>query len=55
MKETIDKVRSTGLDTKIVIGGSYMNETIRENVGADYFGTTANDAVKLAEQVFASA
>ncbi|HUZ21601.1 MAG TPA: cobalamin-dependent protein [Acidimicrobiales bacterium] len=55
MKETIERVRSTGLDTKIVIGGSYMNETIRENVGADYFGTTANDAVKLAEEVFASA
>lgn len=55
MKDTIEKVRSTGLDTKIVIGGSYMNETIRENVGADYFGTTANDAVRLAGEIFAAA
>jgi len=52
MKEIIAAIRAEGLDTKIVIGGNYVDEKVRQYVGADYVGTTASDAVKIAEQIF---
>lgn len=53
MKKTIEQIRATGTKSKIMIGGSYINETIKEQVGADYFGTLAGDAVKIADDVLA--
>lgn len=51
MRETIELIRASGTTSKVMIGGSYINETIREQVGADYFGTLAGDAVKIADDV----
>lgn len=53
MKETIEMIRKSGITSKVMIGGSYINETIKEQVGADYFGTLAGDAVKIADDVLA--
>ncbi len=52
MKDIISQIRAEGLDVKVLIGGNYVDEIVRENVGADYFGTTASDAVKVADQIF---
>jgi 5-methyltetrahydrofolate--homocysteine methyltransferase len=51
MKEIIDKLNNAGLrDTvKIMIGGGTVDERIVEYVGADAYGESAVDAVKMAE------
>jgi len=52
MKETIEAFRAAGLDTKVAIGGNYIDETVKNYAGADYFATTATDGVKVAAEVF---
>lgn len=52
MKDIIADIRKEGLDVKILIGGNYVDEIVKENVGADFFGTSASDAVKYADQIF---
>ncbi|AKX94093.1 cobalamin B12-binding domain-containing protein [Neomoorella thermoacetica] len=52
MKETIEAIRGAGLDTRVVIGGNYIDETVKNYVGADYYATTATDGVKVAAEVF---
>lgn len=51
MKETIEAIRAAGLDTKVLIGGNYVDERVKNYVGADYFATIASDGVKVAEEV----
>jgi 5-methyltetrahydrofolate--homocysteine methyltransferase len=52
MKETIDAIQEAGLrdQVKIVIGGGQIDKRIREFTGADAYGATAMDAVKIAQQ-----
>lgn len=52
MKDIIADIRKEGLDVKVLIGGNYVDEIVKENVGADFFGTSASDAVKYAAQIF---
>ncbi|MGI9952350.1 cobalamin-dependent protein [Moorellaceae bacterium AZ2] len=52
LKETIDAIRAEGLNPKVIIGGNYINETVKKHVGADYFATTAGDGLKVASEVF---
>ncbi|HHY41205.1 MAG TPA: 5-methyltetrahydrofolate--homocysteine methyltransferase [Syntrophaceticus sp.] len=52
MRDIIKAVRDAGLDVKVLIGGNYVDEKVKEYCGADYFGTTADDGVKVAKQVF---
>lgn len=53
MKETIKAVRDAGLnDVKILIGGNYVDEKVKEYCGADYFGSSADEGVKVANQIF---
>lgn len=54
MKETIAAVRQAGLGVTVLVGGNYVDETVKNYVGADYFGMMASDAVKIAEKVFAA-
>ncbi|NHI92621.1 MAG: cobalamin-binding protein [Candidatus Lokiarchaeota archaeon] len=51
MKETIEKMKAEGLkeSVKIMIGGGTIDERIVNYVGADAFGDTAMDAIKLAD------
>ncbi|MDR3585704.1 MAG: cobalamin-dependent protein [Desulfosporosinus sp.] len=52
MKDTIAAIRTAGLDTKILIGGNYITEVVRDYVGADYFATAATDGVRIANEIF---
>ena len=52
MKETIEMMRAAGMkeSVKIMIGGGTIDERIVSYVGADAYGDTAMDAVKLADE-----
>lgn len=52
LKEVIDAIRGAGLDTKVIIGGNYIDETIKNFAGADYFATAATDGLKVAAEIF---
>jgi len=49
MKKVIDALRSEGVrdQVKIMIGGRAVDETFAREIGADAFGATAVDAVRL--------
>ena len=51
MKEIIEKLKAEGIrdSLKIMIGGGTIDERIVEFVGADKYGESAVEAVKLAE------
>ena len=51
MKEAVIAIREAGLDTKVLIGGNYIDEFIKDYVGADYSASIASDAPKIAEAV----
>lgn len=52
MKDTIEAIRAEGLDPKIMIGGNYVDESVKEFVGADYCAVNASDGLKFASQIF---
>jgi 5-methyltetrahydrofolate--homocysteine methyltransferase len=52
MKEAVEAIRAEGLDAKVLIGGNYIDESVKEYVGADYVGTLASDGVKVAKKIF---
>jgi len=52
VKDTVLAVKEAGLDTKILVGGNYVDEKVREYSGADYSTNLASDGVKIAEAVF---
>ncbi len=56
LKSTVDRITSAGLRdrVKIMIGGSCTSERTRDQVGADYYGSSAVAAVDIAEEVFSS-
>lgn len=47
MRETIRRLREAGISSPIIIGGSLINESVREYVGADYWTTDAIRGVEL--------
>ncbi len=50
MKSTIDALQEAGLreNTKVIIGGGPVNESVQEYCGADAVGKDPTDAIKLA-------
>jgi len=52
MKQTIDAIKAEGLNTKVIIGGNYVDELVKQYVGADYFAINASDGLKVAQQIF---
>jgi 5-methyltetrahydrofolate--homocysteine methyltransferase len=52
MRETVDAIQAAGLrdGVKIVIGGSQVDEIIREHIGADAYASDAVEAVALAKK-----
>jgi 5-methyltetrahydrofolate--homocysteine methyltransferase len=52
MKEAIDAIRAAGLDTRVMIGGNYVDDYVKEHVGADFSAKSASDGLKFAEQIF---
>ncbi|MCL6480050.1 MAG: cobalamin-dependent protein, partial [Peptococcaceae bacterium] len=54
MKDAIARIRAAGLNVTVLIGGNYVDEMVKNYVGADYFGSIASDAVKVADKIFAA-
>ncbi len=52
VKDTVLAMKEAGLDTKILVGGNYVDEKVREYSGADYSTNLASDGVKIADAVF---
>lgn len=52
MKSTIEALEAAGLrrGLKVIIGGGQMDETVRRFTGADAYGESAMDAVRLAKE-----
>jgi len=51
MKETVDAIKATGLDTKIMIGGAPVTQSFADEIGADGYGADAATAVDVADQL----
>ncbi len=52
MKDIITSIRNDGLDVKIIIGGNYVDDKVKDYVGADWYATKATDAISVAREVF---
>lgn len=52
MKETIDSLKTADLSNpvKVMIGGGQIDEYVLKHTGADTYGETAMDAVKIAKE-----
>jgi methylmalonyl-CoA mutase cobalamin-binding domain/chain len=55
MKHVVDAIVEAGLrdQVKIIIGGSPVNERVRQFTGADYYGEDAVIGVKLCKEIYA--
>ncbi|WP_026393684.1 cobalamin B12-binding domain-containing protein [Acetobacterium malicum] len=49
MKETVESLKTAGVDTKIIIGGNPTTKETCEFVGADAFTTNAAEGVKICQ------
>ncbi len=52
MKETIELLKASKTNCRIVVGGAVLNERYAEMIGADYYAKDAREGVKIAQQVF---
>ncbi|WP_414733225.1 cobalamin B12-binding domain-containing protein [Acetobacterium carbinolicum] len=50
MKETVDAIRASGIDTKVIIGGNPVTAESCKYVGADRFTTNAAEGVKICQE-----
>jgi 5-methyltetrahydrofolate--homocysteine methyltransferase len=55
MKDCVQAVKQSGLDTKVLIGGPVIDDKVVEYSGADYGSSLASDAIKIAGKVFGAA
>jgi len=56
MRETIQSLEKAGLRdrVKIMIGGAPTSERLRDEIGADFYGRDAIEAVAIARHVLAN-
>ena len=54
MKEVVDAVSAAGLrdQVKIIVGGTPVNEQVREYAGADYYAMDAVAGVRLCKEIY---
>lgn len=52
MRETIEALRESGLDTKVFVGGAVLTEEYAKDLGADYYSKDAKSAVEIAKYNF---
>jgi len=54
MKEVVEAVKSAGLrdQVKIIVGGTPVNEQVREYAGADYYAKDAVAGVKMCKEIY---
>ena len=53
MSDTIELIRSSGCDCKIMVGGAVLNKEYADMVGADFYAKDAAEAAKIANEFFA--
>ncbi|MEA3499954.1 MAG: corrinoid protein [Candidatus Marinimicrobia bacterium] len=51
MKEVVDAIKVSNLNTKVIIGGAPVSESFSNEIGADGYALNANQAVKVAKSV----
>ncbi len=51
MAETIQMLRASGADCKVMVGGAVLNEEYAKLVGADYYTKDAQDSARVARKV----
>ncbi len=51
MKDVIEAVKASDLNTKVIIGGAPVSETFANEIGADGYALNANQAVRVAKSV----
>jgi methanogenic corrinoid protein MtbC1 len=51
MKKTIERVRESAPDVKILVGGAAVSKEIADKLGADGYGVNAVEAVKEAVEI----
>ncbi len=54
MKEVVDAVNAAGLrdQVKIIVGGTPVNEQVREYSGADYYAIDAVAGVNICKEIY---
>jgi methanogenic corrinoid protein MtbC1 len=54
MKEVVDAVSAAGLrdKVKIIVGGTPVNEQVREYAGADYYALDAVAGVRICKEIY---
>ncbi|MBA5850120.1 homocysteine S-methyltransferase family protein [Clostridium sp. cel8] len=52
MKKTIDEIRKSGLNCKVVVGGAVLNQEYADMIGADFYARDAKETVNIAEDIF---
>ncbi len=54
MKEVVEAIKEAGLrdQVKIIVGGTPVNEQVREYSGADYYAKDAVAGVNICEEVY---
>ncbi|MCF0129938.1 MAG: cobalamin B12-binding domain-containing protein, partial [Pseudobutyrivibrio sp.] len=51
MKEVVDLKNEMGCKAKVIIGGACINESFKDEIGADGYSTDAADCVKLVQSI----
>jgi len=52
IKETVDALASSGAKCKVMAGGAVLTPEYAESVGADYYAKDAQQAVRIANEIF---
>ena len=52
MEKTIEEVRKTSPECKIMVGGAVLNEDYAKKIGADFYGKDALASVSYAQKIF---
>jgi len=51
MKDVIEAVKASDLNTKVIIGGAPVSESFANEIGADGYALNANQAVRVAKSI----
>ncbi len=54
MKETIELLRKSAPEVKVIVGGAVLTAEYAEMIGADFYGADAMDTVRIAENFYKS-
>ncbi len=52
MEATVELVRKSGFDAKVVVGGAVLTQEYADMIGADFYGKDAMDTVRYAQKFY---